>query len=197
MFRQNNHYVPTNLPSWVIEENRQKSDKVKFDDTSGIGSENKSTLIKEKEIGTKTPVLGNTNHKITFKQKLNTNKGKLLYNFYKVIGSNLSLFSNIDQFDNFPPATQHMIMAEYTRMIKSGYGRKWTAIDVESFKDRQYKRPCQRLRESLVKTKKVKEKIPLHYREIILENMEKNDQIEEQFDNANMPDNVKKAMSMF
>ena len=177
MFKQNNHYIPTNLPSWVIESERVKKDKVKFEDTSGVGSENTSVLIKEKDMGTAKPILGNKNYNVTFKQKLNINKGKTLYNFYKVIGSDVSLFSNIDQFDNFPPATKHIIMAEYAMMIKSGYGRRWNAKDVEKFKKSQYKKPGQRLRESLIKTKKVKEKIPLHYREKILENMEKNEDI--------------------
>lgn len=213
------YYLPKQMPRWVVAEEKRKKlsstdikgveeltklmtlgskvnriaghGKVNIQDTSGVGTETTAPKTIPKDQLKKTSK--------SFSKQLNVNKAKALATFYKVIGNEMSLFTNLDEFENLPSASKHMIQQEYLNLVKSGYGRRWNSKDVEDFKDRQYKKPCQRLVESLTNTKKIKEKIPLRYREIILANMDREEELQGKFDEegAGLPNNVLEALGMF
>jgi hypothetical protein len=98
------------------------------------------------------------------------------------------------EFDENLLETKHLTREEKEMnvLIHQGYGTKFDDDDIQDYKDSKYKKPAQRLRESLIKTHKKKPRIPKKVRDKIDLVMEK----EQLFEDNQLPDNVAKALGM-
>lgn len=83
---------------------------------------------------------------------------------------------------------------ELNNMKKAGYGKRWGDKDIKKYKKSKRVKPADRLRASSgYKKKKTKSKIPKKYRKKIDSVMD----IEKQFRQERLPDNIKSALEMF
>ena len=86
-----------------------------------------------------------------------------------------------------------MYRRELQRLEKEGKGVKFDDIDMRKYKESLKKKPADRLRDSVIRKKRKKSKVPKRIRKRI----EKAKVIEDQFAKAKMTENVKAALSLF
>lgn len=83
---------------------------------------------------------------------------------------------------------------ELNKMKQAGYGKRWGDKDIKKYKKSKKVKPADRLRASSgYKKKKTKTKIPRKYRKKIDSMMD----IEKQFRQERLPDNIQSALNMF
>jgi hypothetical protein len=104
-------------------------------------------------------------------------------------------FTSYGGIENLPQSDQNNQIQALGELVQQGYGTKFDDIDIEKFKNKQYPKPADRLYNKLVKKnkKKKKQKIPKRVQKKILSDMN----IQDQFEDQEIPDNIRIALSSF
>ena len=129
----------------------------------------------------------------------NINQGKLIKG--KVALENMGLsrtaFTTFESAGNLSQSERRLHSSARDQLIQEGYGTKFDDKDVEKFKQTLNPKPAERLYNSLVKKTKKRKKKRTRVPKSIQNRIRKNMEIDEQFQQTEVPDNVRQALDMF
>lgn len=138
------------------------------------------SVKKAETLGLDTPFNLSQAKLIAFKTKLED------------LGINPEKFASFGGFDNMADDDKKRQEESLAELVQQGYGTKWDDADVDRFKRHQTPKPAENLYNKLVKKnkRKKKHKIPKNIRKRIIDTMD----IQQQFKDEEIPDNVKLAI---